>query len=119
MRQATLFDEPKTKAAPIARASDPVTSHKAAEKIDGAVHVTQMQCLQILRDNGRPMTSNEIAQACCDRYCEDLKHHAVMYSRKLSNYRKRADEIKRNKDICEKLEEERNGSQLFRAREQT
>ena len=119
MRQPTLFDcEPQAKAAPIARASDPVTSHKAAAKIDGANSITRMQCLEVLKEHGKPMTSNELAEACCQKYCEDLRYHAVMYARKLSNYRKRADEIKRDPDLCVMLNEERNGGQLYRAKDQ-
>lgn len=116
MSQLTLFDFPEA-TAPIARHSDPVTSHKAAERIELTVTARQLQCLEVLRDFGQPMTSNELAKACCDRFCSDLKVDPVQFAKKLDNYRKRADEIKRNPDLCEKLEAERDGGQLFTVKE--
>jgi hypothetical protein len=77
-----------------------------------------MQCLEVLKEVGKPMTSNELAAACCAKFCGDLKYDPQQYAKKLDNYRKRADEIKRNEDLCEKLEQERNGGQLFRAKVQ-
>lgn len=102
--------------ASIARHSDPITSHKASERIQPTVTARQKQCLEVLRDFGQPMTSNELAKACCDRFCGDLEVDPVQFAKKLDNYRKRADEIKRNPELCEILEEERNGGQLFKAR---
>ena len=116
MSQLTLFDFPEA-TAPIARHSDPITSHKAAERIQPTVTARQLQCLEVLRDFGQPMTSNELAEACCDRFCSDLKVDRIQFAKKLDNYRKRADEIKRNTDLCIRLEEERDGGQLFRAKE--
>ena len=116
MGERFLFDEPEAFAVPIARSSDPVTSHRAADKVQGVVTVRQMQCLAVLKEFGKPMTSNELAAACCAKFCGDLRYDVQQYARKLSNYRKRADEIKRNPDLCEKLEEERDGGQLFRAK---
>ena len=117
MSQLTLFDCPET-SAPIARHSDPITSHKAAERIQPTVTARQLQCLEVLRDFGQPMTSNELAKACCDRFCSDLKVDPVQFAKKLDNYRKRSDEIKRNPELCTILEQERNGGQLFTAKEQ-
>ncbi len=117
----TLFDTdeaPATKATPIARASDPVTSHKAAAKVEKVVTVRQLQCLVVLKEHGKPMTSNELAAACCEKFCGDLKVDPQQYAKKLDNYRKRADEIKRNPKLCIILEEERNGGQLFRVKGQ-
>ena len=117
MSQLTLFDTPEATAS-IARHSDPATSHKAAERIQPTVNARQTQCLEVLREHGQPMTSNELAEACCDRFCSDLKVDPVQYAKKLDNFRKRADEIKRNPDFCIRLEAERDGGQLFRAKEQ-
>jgi len=117
MTQLTLFDTPEA-TAPIARHSDPITLHKAAERIQPTVTARQLQCLEVLREHGQPMTSNELAKACCDRFCSDLKVDRIQFAKKLDNYRKRADEIKRNEDLCVMLEEARDGGQLFRAKEQ-
>ena len=114
MIQGTLFSETET--APIARHSDPATSHKASERIQHTVTARQLQCLEVLRNFGQPMTSNELAKACCDRFCSDLKVDPVQFAKKLDNYRKRADEIKRNPELCTILEQERNGGQLFTAK---
>ncbi len=119
MGERFLFDEPETVAAPIARASDPVTSHKAAEKVQKTVTAQHALVLAVLKRRGVPMTAKELAKACCDEYCSHLINDREAYAAKLDNYRKRADEIKRNTDLCEKLEEERNGGQLFKAKEQT
>lgn len=112
MAQLELFNETP----PIVRHSDPTTSHKAAERIQPTVTARQQQCLEVLRDFGQPMTSNELAKACCDRFCSELAVDPVQFAKKLDNYRKRADEIKRNPELCEILEGERNGGQLFKAR---
>lgn len=120
MNYRTLFstDEVTTTIAPIARHSDPVTSHKAAERIQGTVTARQMQCLEVLKQHGQPMTSNELAKACCDRFCSDLKVDPVQFAKKLDNFRKRCDEIKRNPDLCERIGLERDGGELFRAKGQ-
>jgi hypothetical protein len=118
MRQATLFDEQETKAAPIARASDPVTSQRAAARIEKVVTAQHALVLAVLKRRGHPMTAKELAKACCEEYCSHLVADPEAYADKLSNYRKRSDEIKRNPDLCIRLEEERDGGQLFRAKEQ-
>ncbi len=115
MNYRTLFPD-EVKAAPIARHSDPTTSHKAAEQIQPTITARQQQCLEVLRDFGQPMTSNELAKACCDRFCSELAVDPVEFAKKLESFRKRADEIKRNPELCEILEGERNGGQLFKAR---
>ena len=114
MRQPSLFPD-----TPIARNSDPITSHKAASKTERGRMARQQLCLEVLRDAGQPMTSSEIAEACCSRFCPDLRSRPVEFSRELSNYRKRADEIKRNPNLCVILDEERNGAKLFRVKGQT
>ena len=116
MNYRTLFTE-ELDPAPIARHSDPITSHKAAERIQPTVTARQLQCLEVLREHGQPMTSSELAEACCDRFCSDLKVDRIQFAKKLDNYRKRADEIKRNPDLCVRLEAERDGGQLFKAKE--
>jgi len=117
MSQLALFDCPEA-TAQIARHSDPITSHKSAERIQPTITARQRQCLEVLRSFGQPMTSNELAKACCDRFCSDLKVDPVQFAKKLDNYRKRADEIKRNPGLCVMLDAERDGGQLFRAKEQ-
>jgi hypothetical protein len=62
------------------------------------------------------MTAKELAKACCEEYCIDLVSDREAWADKLSNYRKRADEIKRNPDLCVRLDEERDGSELFKAK---
>lgn len=116
MRQPTLFDEPESKATPIARASDPVTSHKAAAKTESGKTRRQLQCLEVLRDSGQAMTSKELAHACIDRFCPDVKKNAAAFSDELSNFRKRADEIKRNPELTVRLGTERDGGELYEAR---
>ena len=115
MNQLTLFDAPAP-SDPIARHSDPTTSHKASERIKPTITARQQQCLEVLRDFGQPMTSNELAKACCDRFCSESAVDPVQFAKKLESFRKRADEIKRNPELCEILEAERNGGQSFKAR---
>ena len=117
MRQTTLFDEPETKLVPIARASDPATSHKAAAKIEKVVTAQHALVLAVLKRSGHPMTAKELAKACCEEYCSHLAADPEVYADKLSNYRKRADEIKRNPDLCVRLDAERDGGQLFKAKD--
>lgn len=117
MRQKTFFDEADPVAvAPIARRSDPVTSHKAAAKVETVVKAQHALLLAVLKRRGHPMTAKELAKACCEEYCGHLVNEPELYADKLSNYRKRADEIKRNPDLCVRLDEERDGGQLFRAK---
>jgi len=116
MGQRTLFDEPETKPVPIARASDPATSHKAAAKIEKVVTAQHALVLAVLKRRGHPMTAKELAKACCEEYCRHLAADPEAYADKLSNYRKRADEIKRNPDLCVRLDDERDGGELFGAR---
>ena len=118
MRQKTFFDEaePVVVVAPIARKSDPVTSHKAAAKTEKVVTAQHALVLGVLKRRGHPMTAKELAKACCEEYCSHLASDPEAYADKLSNYRKRADEIKRNAELCTILEQERNGGQLFMAK---
>jgi hypothetical protein len=117
MRQPTLFDDEPKAATPIARRSDPDTSHKAAAVVAKTVTVRQMQCLEVLREHGEAMTSNELAKACCDKFCDDLSYHPVQYAKRFDNYRKRADEIKRDPDLCVRIGQERDGGELFKAKD--
>jgi hypothetical protein len=119
MRQPTLFSDERSEETPIARSSDPVTSHTAAEKIKRVVTAMHAMVLAVLRKAGQPMTSAELAKACCDEYCSELATEPVLYAKKLDNFRKRADEIKRNPDLCVILNDERNGGQLFQPKEST
>jgi hypothetical protein len=116
MRQKTFFDEPEAKPTPIARNSDPVTSHKAAAKTAKVVTAQHAIVFGVLKRCGHPMTAKELAKACCEEFCSHLANDKEAYADKLSNYRKRADEIKRDPGLCVKLEEERDGGQLFRAK---
>ena len=116
LKQKTFFDAEPVAVAPIARASDPVTSHKAAAKTEKVVTAQHAIVLGVLKRRGHPMTSKELAKACCEEFCSHLENDKQAYADKLSNYRKRADEIKRNPDLCVKLDEERDGGQLFRAK---
>lgn len=116
MRERTLFElEPEVET-PIARASDPVTSHKAAAKVESGRTGRQLQCLEVLRDSGRAMTAKELAHACIDRFCPDIRKNAAAFADELSNFRKRADEIKRNPEMTVRLGTERDGGELFEAR---
>jgi hypothetical protein len=117
MNQLTLFDVPQTVAEPIVRASDPVTSHKAAKKTESGKTRRQLQCLEVLIDSGHAMTSKELAQACMDRYWPNAGQVPAFFSDEFSNFRKRADEIKRNPELCVRLGIERDGGELFKAKE--
>lgn len=115
MGQLLLFgsSEPAT---PIVRRSDPATSHKAAEKVKNVVTARQLQCLEVLREHGQALTSKELAAMCCEKFCHELKVDPKAYADKLENFRKRADEIKRNPDLCVRIGQERDGGELFEAR---
>lgn len=69
MNYRTLFatDEPE-QAAPIARHSDPITSHEAAEKIQKKttkLHTGFFELLKFLCDfRKKPVTANEVAEQC-------------------------------------------------------
>lgn len=120
MIQGTLFNDAEQAepiaVAPIARRSDPVTSHKAAAKIEKVVTAQHALVLAVLKRKGHPMTAKELAKACCEEYCSHLLADPEAYSARLDNYRKRADEIKRDASLCVKLDQERDGGQLFRAK---
>lgn len=69
MRQKTFFDEAEPVAvAPIARRSDPVTSHKAAAETDKKLTKLQsgfFELLKFLCDfRKKPVTANEVAEQC-------------------------------------------------------
>lgn len=115
MGQLLLFgsSEPAT---PIARRSDPVTSHKAAAKVKHVVTARQLQCLDVLREHGQALNSKELAAMCCEKFCHELKVDPKAYADKLENFRKRADEIKRNPDLCVRIGQELDGGELFEAR---
>jgi hypothetical protein len=116
VNQLTLFDCPQAEI-PIARCSDPITSHKAADRIQPTLNTVHAMVFAVLKKSGKPMTSAELAKACCDQYCSELRSEPALYAKKLDNFRKRADEVKRNPDMCVILEEERNGGQLFQPKE--
>jgi hypothetical protein len=68
MRQPTLFDEEPKAAAPIARASDPVTSHKAAAETSKKLtrlHTAFFEMLKFQCDaRKKSVTAIEVAAAC-------------------------------------------------------
>lgn len=115
MGQLLLFGSAES-ATKIARNSDPLTSHKAAEKVKHRVTARQLQCLEVLREHGQSLNSKELAAMCCDKFCPELKVDPKAYADKLDNFRKRADEIKRNPDLCIRIGLERDGGELFEAR---
>lgn len=50
-----------------ARATDPVTSHEAAEVASGHVWESQQVALHMLRDHGKPMTALQLEQLAAVR----------------------------------------------------
>ena len=112
MNYRTLFPD-EVQAAPIARHSDPITSHKAAERIESTRSETQQRCLDVLKKSPVPLCANQLATACCDEYgCEGTTDQ----KRKIwDNYRKRSNEIFRNADLTEECGVSC-GSRTFKAR---
>lgn len=112
MNQLTLFDSPKV-VAPIARASDPITSHEAAARIESTRSETQRRCLEVLKQSNVPLCANALATACCKQYgCEgnDQQKHKIW-----ENYRKRSHEIFRNAELTEECGK-MDGSRTFKTR---
>ena len=106
------FDE-TIEAAPIARHSDPITSHQASERIESTRSETQQRCLDVLKKSNTPLCANQLATACCKQYgCEgnDQQKHKIW-----ENYRKRSHEIFRNAELTEECGK-RDGSRVFKAR---
>lgn len=70
LKQKTFFDEaePVAVVAPIARMSDPVTSHKAASETKTKLtklHTGFFELLKFLCDfRKKPVTANEVAEQC-------------------------------------------------------
>lgn len=63
-----MYDEAVANHAPIARHSDPTTSHKAAAEIESKLNKCQERMLTVIRSSSEPMTSNEAAEKCWDIY---------------------------------------------------
>lgn len=115
MIQRTFFTdtEPETET-PIARSTDPQTSHNAAVKAELTRSQTQDRCLYCLRKSKVPLCANRLATACCEFFgCEgDDKQKRTQWE----NYRKRSHEIFRNAKLTEQVGVEM-GSRVFRAKE--
>jgi len=100
---------------PIARRSDPITSHKSAARIESTRSETQQRCLEVLKKSNTPLCANRLATACCNEYgCEgtDKQKRNIW-----DNYRKRSHEIFRNAELTVEVGRE-NGARVFRAKVQ-
>ena len=66
MTQATLFPWRVGDAVPLARASDPLSSHRSAERVRqcGLIGTHEQRILAVLRATGQPMTAHEIGGRC-------------------------------------------------------
>lgn len=112
MRQKTFFDEAERVAvAPIARRSDPVTSHKAASETETRINTLQFFVFDSIRKATRPLTSNEAAIDAAKQYVAAIE-----------TFRKRVRELVRL-DLLEEAGERRceitgKSAMTFRAKEQ-
>ena len=129
MKQPTLFDRtfyPRTEFAdtcstkgmkgevPIARKSDPQTSHDAAKKTESGRTELQALCLGLWRVTGDAMTVKEVAVEVMRRCFPEIKQTDKRYPTQLENCRKRANEVANTH--CEKLDLRRDGCRVFRVR---
>ena len=86
MNQLTLFGDEPT----LARASDPVTSHAAAEEVKPRISQLQSAFLQALDDlGGGPATAREIAERAV----------AMQLHKEVESVRKRTAELERQRQI--------------------
>ncbi len=115
MTQLTLFDAPASPR--LARKSDPIPSHTAAAQVSATVTIRQERCLSVLRALGYAVTSKQLARECVQRFVPEARFNADLYTSELNNYRKRADEIKRNTKLCRVVDAEHKGGALFVALE--
>jgi hypothetical protein len=114
MLERTLFDDELEVATPIARASDPETSHEAAKKTESGRTELQAKCLKVWSNEGREMTVKEVALLVMDRCFPEIKKTDEHYTTQLENCRKRSNEVANRH--CEKLELRRDGCRVFRVR---
>ncbi len=71
MSQLSLFDQPA-----IARISDPITSHVAAESVLPKLSGRRAEFVDCLRQIGQPATAQEIAALADDRVRESVRKRA-------------------------------------------
>lgn len=116
MGQRTLFDEPETVATPIARASDPETSHQAAAKTESGRTELQMICLGVWMKLNAAMTVKEVAAEVMRRHFSHIRQTDERYPTQLDNCRKRANEVANKHGV--KQEERRDGCRVFRIKSQ-
>ena len=127
MTQRTLFDRPQARTefadtcstkgmkgeTPIARKSDPQTSHEAAEKTDSTRTDLQDKCLQVWKSCRCEMTVKEIAQIVMDSFFFGIARTDDRYPTQLDNCRKRANEVANMH--CEEVQGvKRNGCRLWK-----
>jgi hypothetical protein len=119
MGQRTLFDEAEPVVAPpIARRSDPQTSHDAAKKAEAIRTETVDRCFAILKDAGEPLTAEEIAFRAVNEYFPGLAKFTSEYVNAVGNHRKRAHELHNVFGLAEIIEgQRRNGSRLMKVKE--
>jgi hypothetical protein len=116
LKQKTFFDDAEPVAvAPIARRSDPVTSHEAAAKTESVRTELQAMCLGLWVKTNAAMTVKEVAAEIMRRCFPEIKKTDERYPTQLDNCRKRANEVA-NKH-CIKLQERRDGCRVFRIKE--
>jgi len=121
MKQKTFFDEAEPiVVAPIARRSDPQTSHDAAKKAEAIRTETVDRCFAILKAAGEPLTAEEIAFRAVNEYLPGLAKFTGEYVNAVGNHRKRAHELHNVFGLAEIIEgQRRNGSRLMKAKERT
>ena len=56
-----MYDEAVANQAPIARSSDPITSHQSAAETESKLGLLQRKFVFVLNQFGKPMTANEVA----------------------------------------------------------
>lgn len=119
MGQRTLFDEAEPVVAPpIARRSDPQTSHDAAKKAEAIRTETVDRCFAILKAAGEPLTAEEIAFRAVNEYLPGLTKFTGEYVNAVGNHRKRAHELHNVFGLAEIIEgQRRNGSRLMKVKE--
>lgn len=117
MNQLTLFDSPRPSGdVPIARNTDPQTSHDAARKTKAVQSELQAMCLGLWVKLNADMTVKEVASQVMARCFPEISKTDERYPTQLDNCRKRANEVA-NKH-CMELQERRNGCRVFRLKEQ-
>ena len=123
MIQGTLFNDAEqaepVAVAPIARRSDPVTSHDAAKNAEAVRTETVDRCFAILKAAGQPLTAEEIAFRAVSEYFPGLAKFTGEYVNAVGNHRKRAHELHNVFGLAEIVEgQRRNGSRLMKVKVQ-